>query len=210
MDRGRAFPEKTKEAIKDNGWTPEADYTFEFLEDFDRMIPEQVYTNFLKARRDNLKDIKEFEVTEVSVGWNQAKVTVASRHVNNLATASIVNDLYHTLFGDSLNTLVKGNQSDKLGTDSEKVKTLMLYFLYQANFDNLLDNRNDASVHLSETPMTVGIYEETFSLKRNEEGHWVISTEDYGKLVRELSGNFSEIDEGSRSKRGTEESFPYY
>lgn len=127
------FPVQTEEAVSDNGWSPEEDYTFEYAVDSDALTPTQVVTNFLKSRRDNLKDIGEFEIKEVTVDGDLATITVNSRHINNIAAANAVSNLYLILFDGNLDIFAGMNQANTLDAEFKKVQTLVSYFLYQAN-----------------------------------------------------------------------------
>lgn len=183
------FPNLIDEIIKDNGLSPEADYTFQYAKDFDKMTPTQVISNFLKSRRDNLKDVGEFKIKEVNVDGDKATVTVESRNINNTASANAISNLYLIIFGGSLDALAGMNQANKLDTEFKKVQTLVSYFLYQANFDNLLVSYSDVPLRLNETPLTEGTYEVTFDLEKNEDDHWVISSDAYRTLVGDYTND---------------------
>ena len=189
------FPEQAEEAVSDNGWSPEEDYTFEYAEDSDALTPTQVITNFLKSRRDNLKDIDEFEIKEVTVDGDLATITVESRHINNIAAANAVSNLYLILFNGNLDIFAAMNQANTLDAEFKKVQTLVSYFLYQANFDNLLVTYSDVPARLNETPLTVNQYEVNFDLEKNDDGHWVISTEHYRSLVGDLMNDSEKASE---------------
>ena len=206
------FPVQTEEAVSDNGWSPEEDYTFEYAVDSDALTPTQVVTNFLKSRRDNLKDIGEFEIKEVTVDGDQATITVESRHINNIAAANAVSNLYLILFDGNLDIFAGMNQANTLDAEFKKVQTLVSYFLYQANFDNLLVSYSDVPARLNETPLTVNQYEVTFDLEKNDDDHWVISTENYRSLVSdfmndgEKASEFVYPDGTEYQESGTQES----
>ena len=206
------FPVQTEEAVSDNGWSPEEDYTFEYAVDSDALTPTQVVTNFLKSRRDNLKDIGEFEIKEVTVDGDLATITVNSRHINNIPAANADSNLYLILCDGKLDIFAGMNQANTLDAEFKKVQTLVSYFVYQANFDNLLVSYSDVPARLHETPLTVNQYELTFDLEKNDDDHWVISTENYRSLVSdfmndgEKASEFVYPDGTEYQESGTQES----
>lgn len=180
------FPEQIEGAIQDNGWTPESKYTYQYAKDFDKLTPSDVVERFLKTRRDNLKDIKEYDIKDMDVADDKATVTFMSRQINNTASANAVNNIYLALADGNLDVFGALNQANAADSEFKKLHTLVSYFLYYANFSNLLVSYSDVPNRLNETPLTEGTYEISFDLEKDSEGNWVISNKNYKNLVSDL------------------------
>ncbi|MGT2950371.1 hypothetical protein BU202_04625 [Streptococcus cuniculi] len=204
------FPEQIEGAIKDNDWTPESKYTYQYAKDFDKLTPSDVLERFLKTRRDNLKDIKEYDIKDIDVADDKATVTFMSRQINNTASANAVNNIYLALADGNLDVFGALNQANAADSEFKKLHTLVSYFLYYANFSNLLVSYSDIPSRLNETPLTEGTYEITFDLEKDSEGHWVISEQNYKNLISDLL-NYDEpasqfvYPDGTHAKAGSTE-----
>ncbi|MGT2964711.1 hypothetical protein [Streptococcus acidominimus] len=205
------FPEQIEGAVKDNNWTPETKYTYQYAKDFDKLTPSEVVERFLETRRDNLKDIKEYDITDIAVSNDKATVTFKARQINNTASANAVSNIYLALAEGDLDVFGALNQANAADSEFKKLHTLVSYFLYYANFSNLLVTYSDIPSRLNETPLTEGIYEITFDLEKAQDDHWIISDKNYKNLVSDLL-NYDETatqivyPDGTKAKEAPKES----
>lgn len=180
------FPSQIEAAIKDNGWTPESKYIYQYAEGFEKLKPSELLRRFLETRRDNLKDIKEYELTAVEVVDDKATVTFQSRQINNTATANAINTIYLVLADDTIDVFAALNKANEADSEFKKLHTLASDFIYYANFSDLLKADVEIPNRLNETPLTEKSYEVSFDLERDSQGHWLISDKNYKNLVSDL------------------------
>ncbi|MGT2716726.1 hypothetical protein [Streptococcus respiraculi] len=202
------FPDQIAAAIKDNGWTPESKYTYQYAKGFEKLKVAEIIGRFLETRRDNIKDIKEYKVTDVEVSDDKATVTFVSRQINNTATAAALNTLYLAVADSTIDVFAALNKANEADSEFKKLHTLVSDFLYYANFSDLLNGDKKIPNRLNETPLTEGTYEITFDLEKDSEGHWVISEQNYKNLISDLL-NYDEkasqivYPDGTHAKNGS-------
>ncbi|MBF0787983.1 MULTISPECIES: hypothetical protein [unclassified Streptococcus] len=180
------FPSQIEAAIKDNGWTPASKYTYQYAKGFEKLTPSEVLGRFLETRRDNLKDIKEYELTKVEVLDDKATITFISHQINNTAIANAINSIYLVLADGHIDVFAALNKANETDSEFKKLHMLASDFLYYANFSDLLSDDKEIPSYVSETPLTEGSYEISFDLEKNSQGHWLISDKNYKNLVSDL------------------------
>lgn len=180
------YPDQIQERVEKEGWTPEENYTAQYIDNGDALTPSQVIERFLKTRRDDYKDLGKYEIQDITVDGDQATVTFSSRHINGIAMGNAISNLYLIIFDNNLDVFAALNTADAADAEFKKAHSLTSFFLYYANFSNLLVGFDDVPLRLNETALTEGTYETTFDLEKNAEGHWVISVEDYKNLLSDM------------------------
>lgn len=182
----KIFPSQIQKFITENEWLPEDKYTFDYIKDGDKLTPTDLLQKFLATRRDNFKDIGTYELKNLVVNEHVATVTVASRHMNGVASGNAVNNIYLALFDGNLDIFGAFNQADAADKEFKKVRLLISFFLFYANYSNLLVEAPELPARLNETPLTEGVYEVTFDLTKDKDNHWLIAEEDYKNLMSDL------------------------
>lgn len=182
----QVYPDQIKERVEKEGWTPEDKYTAQYINDGDEMTPSQVIERFLKTRRDDYKDLGSYDIKDLMVDGDKATITISSRHINGMAMGNAISNLYLIIFDNNLDVFAALNTADAADAEFKKAHSLTSFFLYYANFSNLLVGFDDVPLRLNETALTEGTYETTFDLEKNAEGHWVISVEDYKNLLSDM------------------------
>ncbi|MTB64392.1 hypothetical protein GGG87_05205 [Streptococcus sp. zg-86] len=196
------FPSQIEAAIQDNGWTPESKYTYQYAKEFEKQQPSEILEHYYETRRDNLKDIQEYRITDVEVSDDKATVTFLSRQINHTATASAINTIYLAVADGTIDVFAALNKANEADSKFKKLHTLVSDFLYYANFSDRLVDHKGISSRLNETPLTEGQYEVSFDLEKNSEDNWVISDKNYRNLVSDLL-NYDEKASQARYPDGT-------
>lgn len=173
--------------IEKEGYTPEADYTFKYIEGYDAKTPTQVLSKFLKVRRNMIGKIQDYKLKDVKVKGNEATVTFTSRSVSAYGAAAAVRTLLMSLYDNDIDKLKQWNQADKNDDEKGKAKDLTMKFLYGENFNGDLTQFKDIDKEMSYTPLTgADNLEKTFKLTKDDGGNWTISVTDYKELAEDL------------------------
>ena len=140
--------------IEKEGYTPESDYTFKYIEGYDAQTPTQVLSKFLKVRRNMIGKIQDYKLKDVKVKGNEATVTFTSRSVSAYGAAAAVRTLLMSLYDNDIDKLKQWNQADKNDDEKGKAKDLTTKFLYGENFNGDLTQFKDIDKEMSYTPLT--------------------------------------------------------
>lgn len=181
------FEKQVADTIEKEGYTPEADYTFKYIEGYDAKTPTQVLSKFLKVRRNMIGKIQDYKLKDVKVKGNEATVTFTSRSISAYGAAAAVRTLLMSLYDNDIDKLKQWNQADKNDDEKGKAKDLTTKFLYGENFNGDLTQFKDIDKEMSYTPLTgADNLEKTFKLTKDDGGNWTISVEDYKELAEAL------------------------
>ena len=137
------FEKQVADTIEKEGYTPEADYTFKYIEGYDAKTPTQVLSKFLKVRRNMIGKIQDYKLKDVKVKGNEATVTFTSRSVSAYGAAAAVRTLLMSLYDNDIDKLKQWNQADKNDDEKVKAKDLTTKFLYGENFNGDLTQFKD-------------------------------------------------------------------
>lgn len=182
------FEDLVKETIEDKGYTPEADYTFVYIEGIDAKTPTQVLTKFYTTRRDMIAKIQDYKLKNVKVEGDEATVTFTSRSINTTAAGVTIRNLLLTLYDGDINVLFRWNQADRNDDEKAKAKELTSRFLYGENFSGNLRQFDNINRDTHYTPLTgADDLEKTFKMTKDSSGHWTISSDDYTQLIMDLN-----------------------
>lgn len=181
------FEKQVADTIEKEGYTPEEDYTFKYIEGYDAKTPTQVLSKFLKVRRNMIGKIQDYKLKDVKVSGNEATVTFTSRSINSYDAARTVRELLTKLFGNNIDKLENWNNVGKGDKEKERAKALVSYFLFGENFSGGFEQFSGMSEDMVYTPLTgVDNLEKNFKLTKDNDGNWVISTDDYVELISSL------------------------
>lgn len=177
-----------QEYIEENNYKPESKYTMEYLKGYGQDTPSDVVRNFYETRRDMMKDIKDFEITNIKVDEDKetAEVTYSSRSINSIAASNNVTNLMLTLFKGNVDSLNKLNQASNADEEIAKLKGLVNLFLFSNVFSGNFLGYEDVATEFAYTPLTTNEYEKTISLEKDKNDNWVISDEDYRSMISDL------------------------
>lgn len=181
------FEKQVADTIEKEGYTPEENYTYKYIEGYDAKTPTQVLSKFLKVRRNMIGKIQDYKLKDVKVSGNDATVTFTSRSVSAYGAAAAVRTLLMSLYDNDIDKLQQWNQADKNDEEKGKAKDLTSKFLYGENFNGDLTQFKDIDKEMSYTPLTgADNLEKTFKLTKDDGGNWTISVTDYKELAEAL------------------------
>ena len=181
------FKKQVADTIEQKEFTPEENDTYKYIEGYDAKAPIQVFSKFLRVRRNMISKIQDYKLKDVKVKENEATVTVTLRSVNVHGAEAAVRTLLMSLYGINIDKLKHWNQSDKSNDEKGKIKDLTTKFLYGENFNGDLTQFKDIDKEMSYTPLTgADDLEKTFKLTKDDGGNWTISVEDYKELAEAL------------------------
>ena len=181
------FEKQVADTIEKEGYTPEADYTFKYIEGYDAKTPTQVLSKFLKVRRNMIGKIQDYKLKDVKVKGNEATVTFTSRSINSYDAARTVRELLTRLYNNDISKLAEWNSAGKGDKDKERDKALVTYFLFGENFSGSLEQFSGMTKEMSYIPLTgADNLEKSFKLTKDTDGNWIISTDSYVELVSSL------------------------
>ena len=123
------FKKQVADTIEEKGFTPEANYTYKYIEGYNAKAPTQVFSKFLRVRRNMIGKIQDYKLKDVKVKENEATVTFTSRSVSVHGAEAAVRTLLMSLYGINIDKLKHWNQSDKSNDEKGKVKDLTTKFL---------------------------------------------------------------------------------
>ena len=123
------FKKQVADTIEEKGFTPEENYTYKYIEGYDAKAPTQVFSKFLRVRRNMIGKIQDYKLKDVKVKENEATVTVTLRSVNVHGAEAAVRTLLMSLYGINIDKLKHWNQSDKSNDEKGKIKDLTTKFL---------------------------------------------------------------------------------
>ena len=182
------FEDLVNETIEDKGYTPEADYTFVYIEGIDAKTPTQVLTKFYVTRRDMIAKIQDYQLKKVTVDGDEATVTFTSRSINTIDAGVTIRNLLLTLYNGDIEVLFKWNQADRNNDEKAKAKELTSRFLYGENYSGGLRQFDNINPTTHYTPLTgADNLEKTFKLNKDSSGSWTISPNDYSILIADLN-----------------------
>ena len=112
---------QTSEKIKEDGLSPAATYSVQWIKDFPVETPEETVSGFLKTRRGLFKKIENYEIKDVTIddSGNSATVTFNSRKLHSLGLASAVRTVLTELIG-GIDNLGKYNTAGNTNADVKK------------------------------------------------------------------------------------------
>ena len=181
------FEKQVADTIEKEGYTPEEDYTFKYIEGYDAKTPTQVLSKFLKVRRNMIGKIQDYKLKDVKVSGNEATVTFTSRSINSYDAARTVRELLTKLFGNNIDKLENWNNVGKGDKEKERAKALVSYFLFGENFSGGFEQFSGMPKDIAYTPLTgADNLEKKFKLTKDNDGNWIISTDDYVELISSL------------------------
>lgn len=181
------IPVQAAEIVKDEDYSPEGEYTVQWVQEFPTETPTETVSNFLKARRNLMKDIKDYKIKSVTVNKDESEATVTfeSRKLHNLETAASVRTVLTTVIG-GLENLSAYNTSGAVDVTTGKYQSLLQFWLYNHLFEGHLNMYQDVDSRLSYTPLTQEIQEIEFTMTKDNVGNWVVTPEAYRDLMSEL------------------------
>jgi hypothetical protein len=181
------IPVQAAEIVKDEDYSPEGEYTVQWVQEFPTETPTETVSNFLKARRNLMKDIKDYKIKSVIVNKDESEATVTfeSRKLHNLETATSVRTVLTTVIG-GLENLSAYNTSGAVDVTTGKYQSLLQFWLYNHLFEGHLNMYQDVDSRLSYTPLTQEIQEIEFTMTKDNVGNWVVTPEAYRDLMSEL------------------------
>lgn len=181
------FEKQVADMIEKEGYTPEADYTFKYIEGYDAKTPTQVLSKFVTTRRNMIAKIQDYKLKDVKVSGNEATVTFTSRSINSYDAARTVRELLTKLFGNNIDKLEDWNNVGKGDKEKKRAQALVSYFLFGENFSGGFEQFSGMSKEMAYTPLTgADNLEKTFKLTKDNDGNWIISTDDYVELISSL------------------------
>lgn len=181
------FEKQVADMIEKEGYTPEADYTFKYIEGYDAKTPTQVLSKFVTTRRNMIAKIQDYKLKDVKVSGNEATVTFTSRSINSYDAARTVRELLTKLFGNNIDKLEDWNNVGKGDKEKKRAQALVSYFLFGENFSGGFEQFSGMSKDMAYTPLTgADNLEKTFKLTKDNDGNWIISTDDYVELISSL------------------------
>lgn len=183
----KVFEKQVADMIEKEGYTPEADYTFKYIEGYDAKTPTQVLSKFVTTRRNMIAKIQDYKLKDVKVSGNEATVTFTSRSINSYDAARTVRELLTKLFGNNIDKLEDWNNVGKGDKEKKRAQALVSYFLFGENFSGGFERFSGMSKDMAYTPLTgADNLEKTFKLTKDNDGNWIISTDDYVELISSL------------------------
>ena len=181
------FEKQVADMIEKEGYTPEADYTFKYIEGYDAKTPTQVLSKFVTTRRNMIAKIQDYKLKDVKVSGSEATVTFTSRSINSYDAARTVRELLTKLFGNNIDKLEDWNNVGKGDKEKKRAQALVSYFLFGENFSGGFEQFSGMSKDMAYTPLTgADNLEKTFKLTKDNDGNWIISTDDYVELISSL------------------------
>ena len=177
---------QTSEKIKEDGLTPAADYSVQWVKDFPIETPEETISGFLKMKRRLIQDIGSYTIKDVKVdeSGNTATVTFNSKKLHSKGLTSSVREVLTIMIG-GIDNLGKYNQAGS-NVNIKRYQTLISYWIYEHLFrkDFAIYNNVDAEAAL--TPLTTGDFDTEIKLTKDKDGNWLISQEDYRNMIGEM------------------------
>ena len=171
---------QTSEKIKEDGLSPAATYSVQWIKDFQVETPEETVSGFLKTRRGLLKKIENYEIKDVTLddSGNSATVTFNSRKLHSLGLASAVRTVLTELIG-GIDNLGKYNTAGNTNADIKKYQTILSYWIFRHLYRNDFNIYSNVDSNLVKTPYTSNDYDTEIKLTKDKDGNWLISQEDY-------------------------------
>ena len=196
---------QTSEKIKEDGLSPAATYSVQWIKDFQVETPEETVSGFLKTRRGLFKKIENYEIKDVTLddSGNSATVTFNSRKLHSLGLASAVRTVLTELIG-GIDNLGKYNTAGNTNADVKKFQTILSYWIFRHLYHNDFNIYSNVDSNLVKTPYTSNDYDTEIKLTKDKDGNWLISQEDYKTLTTELidrSEGYSSITYDKPSKK---------
>ena len=196
---------QTSEKIKEDGLSPAATYSVQWIKDFQVETPEETVSGFLKTRRGLFKKIENYEIKDVTIddSGNSATVTFNSRKLHSLGLASAVRTVLTELIG-GIDNLGKYNTAGNTNADVKKFQTILSYWIFRHLYHNDFNIYSNVDSNLVKTPYTSNDYDTEIKLTKDKDGNWLISQEDYKTLTTELidrSEGYSSITYDKPSKK---------
>jgi hypothetical protein len=196
---------QTSEKIKEDGLSPAATYSVQWIKDFQVETPEETVSGFLKTRRGLFKKIENYEIKDVTLddSGNSATVTFNSRKLHSLGLASAVRTVLTELIG-GIDNLGKYNIAGNTNADVKKFQTILSYWIFRHLYRNDFSIYSNVDSNLVKTPYTSNDYDTEIKLTKDKDGNWLISQEDYKTLTTELidrSEGYSSITYDKPSKK---------
>lgn len=181
------IPVQAAEIVKDEDYSPEGEYTVQWVQEFPTETPTETVSNFLKARRNLMKDIKDYKIKSVTINKDESEATVTfeSRKLHNLETAASVRAVLTTVIG-GLENLSAYNTSGAVDVTTGKYQSLLQFWLYNHLFEGHLNMYQDVDSRFSYTPLTQEAQEIEFTMTKDNVGNWVVTPEAYRDLMSEL------------------------
>ena len=178
---------QTSEKIKEDGPSPAATYSVQWIKDFQVETPEETVSGFLKTRRGLFKKIENYEIKDVTLddSGNSATVTFNSRKLHSLGLASAVRTVLTELVG-GIDNLGKYNTAGNTNADVKKFQTILSYWIFRHLYRNDFNIYSNVDSNLVKTPYTSNEYDTEIKLSKDKDGNWLISQEDYKTLTTEL------------------------
>lgn len=68
------FKKQVADTIEEKGFTPEENYTYKYIEGYNAKAPTQVFSKFLRVRRNMIGKIQDYKLKNVKVKENEATV----------------------------------------------------------------------------------------------------------------------------------------
>lgn len=191
--------------IKEDGLSPAATYSVQWIKDFQVETPEETVSGFLKTRRGLFKKIENYEIKDVTLddSGNSATVTFNSRKLHSLGLASAVRTVLTELIG-GIDNLGKYNTAGNTNADVKKFQTILSYWIFRHLYRNDFNIYSNVDSSLVKTPYTSNDYDTEIKLTKDKDGNWLISQEDYKTLTTELidrSEGYSSITYDKPSKK---------
>lgn len=181
------IPVQAAEIVKEDDYSPEGEYTVQWVQEFPTETPTETVSNFLKARRNMIKDIKDYEIKSVTLNKDESEATVTfeSRKLHNLEATASVRTVLTTVIG-GLDNLAAYNTSGAVDVTTGKYQNLLQFWLYNHLFEGHLNMYQDVDSRLSYTPLTQETQEIEFTMTKDNVGNWVVMPEAYRDLMSEL------------------------
>lgn len=178
---------QTSEKIKEDGLSPAATYSVQWIKDFQVETPEETVSGFLKTRRGLFKKIENYEIKDVKIddSGNSATVTFTSKKLHSLGLASAVRTVLTELIG-GIDNLGKYNTAGNTNADVKKFQTILSYWIFSHLYRNDFNIYSNVDSNLVKTPYTSNDYDTEIKLTKDKDGNWLISQEDYKTLTTEL------------------------
>lgn len=178
---------QTSEKIKEDGLSPAATYSVQWIKDFQVETPEETVSGFLKTRRGLFKKIENYEIKDVKIddSGDSATVTFTSKKLHSLGLASAVRTVLTELIG-GIDNLGKYNTAGNTNADVKKYQTILSYWIFRHLYRNDFNIYSNVDSNLVKTPYTSNEYDTEIKLSKDKDGNWLISQEDYKTLTTEL------------------------